>query len=245
MAMARDVGARVGSGLLAAQAGPYYFGSTSPDIRVLTRWERERTHFFDLGSHEHQDSVAAMFAEHPQLADAGRLSPETAAFVAGYIGHLALDQTWIEEVYRPHFGQLSALGGDAQANIMDRLLQFELERRRREEPETVAGVRAALECCSLAIDVGFLDSDTLRRWLDVAIDQTRHPPSWDRFRQVASRHLRGAGIDTEEALAEFMARVPDVLERTMRHVSTTHVDAYLEQSTDKATRIAEKYLGGR
>lgn len=245
MAMAKDVGERLGSRLLITQAGPYYLGATSPDIRVLTRWERERTHFFDLSVTDHQDSIAAMFAAYPHLADPDRLSPETAAFVAGYIGHLALDETWIMDVYRPHFGQLSALGGSAQANVMDRLLQFELERRRREEPHTAAQIRAALECCSLAIDVGFLDSGTLRRWLEVAIDQTRHPPSWERFRQIGSRHLRGLGIDSEDAMNAFMERVPEVLERTLRHVSTAHVDAYLEQSTEKAAQAAARYLDGR
>jgi hypothetical protein len=244
MAMARDVRARVGNALLSACAGAYFLGATTPDIRVLTRWERERTHFFDLGVTEHQDSVAAMFEAYPQLRQTDKLTPETVAFVAGYIGHLALDETWIVQVYRPHFGQLSALGGDANANIMDRLLQFELDRRRREEPETVEDIRQALECCALDIHVGFLDSQTLRRWLEVAIDQTRHPPNWERFRQVGSRHLRGAGIDSAEALEAFMARVPEVLERTIRHVSTAHVDAYLEQSVERAARVAEQYLGG-
>jgi hypothetical protein len=245
MAMARDVRERVSDGLLNARAGAYFLGATTPDIRVLTRWERERTHFFDLGVTEHQDSVALMFAAHPQLTEADKLTLESAAFVAGYIGHLALDETWIVQVYRPHFGQLSTLGGDANANIMDRLLQFELDRRRREEQETVTDIRQALECCSLDIDVGFLDSETLRRWLEVAIDQTRHPPDWERFRQVGSRHLKGAGIESAEALEEFMARVPEVLERTIRHVSTAHVDAYLEQSVERAARIIEQYLGLR
>lgn len=245
MAMAKDVRGRLGSDLLSARAGAYFLGATTPDIRVLTRWERERTHFFDLGVTEHQDSVEAMFAEYPHLRDAEKHSSETAAFVAGYIGHLALDETWIVQVYRPHFGQLSALGGDANANIMDRLLQFELDRRRREETDTASEIRQALECCSLDIHVGFLDSETLRRWLEVAIDQTRHPPDWERFRQIGSRHLKGAGIESGEALEEFMARVPEVLERTIRHVSTAHVDAYLEQSVEKAARAAEQYLGHR
>jgi hypothetical protein len=245
MAMARDVRARLSSDLLSDRAGAYFLGATTPDIRVITRWERERTHFFDLGVTEHQDSVEAMFTEHPHLRDAARLTPETVAFVSGFIGHLALDETWIVQVYRPHFGQLSALGGDAQANVMDRLLQFELDRRRREETDAAREIRQALECCSLDIHVGFLDSETLRRWLEVAIDQTRHPPDWERFRQIGSRHLKGAGIESGEALEEFMARVPEVLERTIRHVSTAHVDAYLEQSVEKAALAAQRYLGQR
>jgi Zinc dependent phospholipase C len=244
MATARDVRRQLADGL-AGQEGAYYLGATSPDIRVLTRWERERTHFFDLNDTEHQDSVAAMLEAYPDLADAARLNRESAAFVAGYLTHLTLDETWITQVYRPHFGQLSALGGGAQANVMDRVLQYELDRRRREDVEGAAEIRAALEGCSLAIDVGFLDSETLRRWLEVAIDMTRHPPTWERFRFQGGRHLKTAGVDSEDALSEFMQRVPEVLEQTLRHVSTAHVDAYLEQSKERALIAAERYLGER
>lgn len=243
MAMARDIGWRLHAAELAEHEGAYYLGASSPDIRVLTRGDRSETHFFRLDVTEHQDSVATMFAAHPHLARTDQLSSETAAFVAGYIGHLALDETWIEQVYRPHFGQLSALGGDAVANVMDRVLQYELDRRRREDPQTSASIRRALGDCSLAIDVGFLDSDTLRRWLEVAIDITRHPPTWERFKLQGGRHLRGAGIESEQDLDAFMARVPELLDQTIRHVSTAHVDAYLEQAADLAWRVAAKYLG--
>jgi hypothetical protein len=243
MAMARDVRDQLGSEAIAAAPGAYFLGSTSPDIRVLTRADRKETHFFDIHDSGHQDSVATMLDVHPHLRKIDALSTETVAFVAGYIGHLALDETWVTEVYRPHFGQLSALGGDSQANVMDRVLQYELDRRRREDPDAAAEIRAALEGCSLAIDVGFLDSDTLRRWLDVAVDMTRHPPTWERFRFQGGRHLRSAGIDSDEALNAWLEQVPDVLERTIRHVSTAHIDAYLEQSAERALRVAARYLG--
>lgn len=243
MATARDVAQQLDNETLAAQSGPYLLGATSPDIRVLTRADRSVTHFYDMHVSDHQDSVEAMFAANPHLRDADALNEETAAFVAGYIGHLVLDQTWIEAVYRPHFGQISSLGGDARANVMDRVLQYELDRRRREDQAEVREIRDDLQFCSLAINVGFLDSDLLRRWLDVVIDITRHPPTWERFRFQGGRHLRGAGIDSDEAMTAFLDTIPDVLERTIRHVSTAHVDAYLEQSTEQAMRLAREYLG--
>lgn len=243
MAMARDVQARLPAGLLAEYPGAYLLGATSPDIRVLTKADRKETHFFDLAVMDHQDSVATLFAAHPRLADAATLSPESAAFVVGYIGHLTLDETWITEVYRPHFGQLSALGGGARADIMDRVLQYELDRRRREDEPLRDALRDELEACSLQIDVGFLDSATLARWRDVVADITRHPPTWERFRFQGGRHLRHAGIDSEDALTAFIEQVPEVLEETIRHVSTAHVDAYLEQSVERAARVAGRFLG--
>jgi len=243
MAAARDLRLRLATSCVDDEAGAYYLGATTPDIRVLTRGDRRDTHYFDLDSFDHQDSVEAFFRDQRQLTEADSLDAQTAAFVAGYITHLVLDETYITTVYRPHFGQLSALGGDDSANMMDRLLQYELDRQRRERGEAVAEIRSALADCSLAVDVGFLDADTLRRWQQVAIDMTRHPPTWERFRNQGGRHLRQAWMEDPTAYERFLETIPELLERTIRHVSTAHVDAFLEQSHERALRAVERYLG--
>ena len=242
MAMARDIRDQVAEPLLGERAGAYFFGATTPDIRVLTRRDRRETHFFDLDVFDHQDSVAAMFAAYPKLARCDELDRETAAFVAGYITHLTLDEVWITDVYRPCFGARSPLAGDPQGDVMDRLLQYELDRRRREDDAFRAEAREALEACSLAIDVDFLDSETLTRWLQVAVEQTQHPPNWERFWYQGGRHLRHAGISGPDDLRQLMERIPELLEATLDHVSTARVDAYLEGATDRARAVAERYL---
>lgn len=245
MALARQAADRVAAGLLHERAGEYLLGASSPDIRVLTRWERERTHFFDLNDMGHQDCVAEMFSQHPHLAAADKLNPATAAWVAGFIGHITLDQLWIEQVYRPHFGQISSLGGSDEANMMDRVLQYELDRRPRENEAATFAIRESLAACSLEIDAGFLDSETLRRWQEVSIDISRRPATWEHFRFQGGRHLRGSGLNSDADLDAFLERIPDVLEATIRHVSTAHVDAYLEQAVERAAAIASRYLGVR
>ena len=243
MAMARDVARQIDHPAIRGQEGGYYLGATTPDIRAITKWDRERTHFFDLDNYEHQDSVAELFKRYPRLAKPQCLAPETVAFVAGYVTHLSLDEKYIVDVYRPYFGQRSALGGDLTANTMDRLLQFELDRQRREDTGTSTAIREALEGCSLAIDVGFLDSETLAKWLQVAIDQTRHPPDWRRFRYQGGRHLPGVNLESDEALDDFLQRVPELLQQTLDHVSTKQVDAYVEQATETSAAVIRQYLG--
>ncbi|MGI8551661.1 MAG: hypothetical protein ACR2PL_12880 [Dehalococcoidia bacterium] len=242
MAMAADVAGDLPSAPLHDEQGTYLFGATTPDIRVITRRDRAETHYFDLNVFEHQDSVANFFTAHPELRFPEHLSQATVAFVGGYITHLALDETYIQQVYRPYFGQLSALGGDLSANTMDRILQYELDRRRRAQPERVQEIRSALENCSFAMDVGFLDSATLRRGREVATDQTRHPPNWERFRFQGTRHLHGLNVETAEAWERFRGTIPDLLQRTISHVSTAQVDAFLEQATERARRVLEQYL---
>src|SRR5436309_10167309 len=158
MATARDIREELAHALIDRERGAFYLGATTPDIRVLTRGDRRDTHFFDLETLEHQDSVEEFFRTYPHLIAPERLAEQTAAFVAGYVTHLVLDETYIVSMYRPYFGQLSALGGDLNANMMDRLLQYELNRRRLETQEHVDEVRDALAGCSVAVHVGFPDT---------------------------------------------------------------------------------------
>ncbi|MFQ5473846.1 MAG: zinc dependent phospholipase C family protein, partial [Dehalococcoidia bacterium] len=127
-AVAKDVVDQIGVPILDKRRGSLYLGATAPDIRVLTRWERERTHFFDLNEFGKQNGVEGLFDSYPALADPSGLNEETSSFVAGYITHLVMDELWITSIYRPFFGKQSRLGGGVKANVMDRTLQFSMDR---------------------------------------------------------------------------------------------------------------------
>ena len=71
--------------------GDYLLGATTPDIRVLTRWDRERTHFFDIYNDGHQDCVENFFSTHRMFRDPSNLTTETRAWVAGYLTHVIMD----------------------------------------------------------------------------------------------------------------------------------------------------------
>src|SRR3972149_1087258 len=120
MTIAKGVADQLRTASLDDERGNLYVGSTAPDIRVLTRWERERTHFFDLANFDEQSGVAGFFGSYPTLAEASVLNAATASFVVGYLTHLVTDEMWIGRIYRPFFGERSALGGSLRANVMDR-----------------------------------------------------------------------------------------------------------------------------
>jgi hypothetical protein len=229
-----------------AKAGAYLLGSTSPDIRVLTRWDRERTHFFDLEEETaHQDSVAGFFAAHPQLRESSALSDETRAWTCGYVTHLVMDELYIMEVYRPFFGSRSTLGGGERANLLDRVLQYELDRREREDREAMEEVRDALFANAVAIDTGFIDRETMEKWRDVTANVTEYAPDWERFTYIASRHLRRAGIESESDYARFLEEIPEMLDESLRTVGTAQVDAFFERVQTRAVEQLEEYLGCR
>src|SRR6266508_389989 len=227
-AIAKDIADRLKLAALDEERGSLYLGATAPDIRAITHWERSRTHFFDLDCFDEQSGVSALFAEYPTLANPGDLSPQTRAFVAGYLTHLVTDETWITTVYRPHFGERSPLGGDIRANIMDRALQFSLDAERRRDRHLMLHVLDAVTRTDMVLDIDLIDADTLRRWRDVIAEIVQNEPNWERFRQAAKRHLK---IDADgDGVEDLMASLPDLVDETLTYLTSERVEAFMDDS---------------
>ncbi|MDZ4278387.1 MAG: zinc dependent phospholipase C family protein, partial [Dehalococcoidia bacterium] len=201
LTLARELASQLASAAVRAEPGDYYLGASAPDIRALTRWDRRRTHFFDLDDFDEQRGVAGLLGEHPHLAAHDCLDRPTVAFLCGYISHLEMDEAWIVDIYRPCFGERSPLKGDLLANVLDRVLQHELDRREQEDRTVVKEIRNDLLAATVEAAVGFIDRDSLLRWQEVTADVLSKPRTWDRFGTFASRHLRKYGVESEEDLA--------------------------------------------
>ncbi len=243
---ARRIAERLRIAMLDEERGNLYLGATAPDIRVITRWERSRTHFYDLNNFEHQDAVADFFSTHPALADAAAVSPPTCAFIAGYVSHLVMDANWIDHIYRPFFGRDSELGGDLRANILDRAMQFSLDSDTRDDDELMAEVVEAVARCDLELEIDFIDRESLRKWHQVVSDFTQTRPDWDRFKSRIRRHLADTGgeVDGEgEELAEELAlSLPDLVDETLRYLSRERLDEWMDESLEESLTAVREYL---
>lgn len=242
MVLARQIASDLDDVGLNQAPGPYLLGATTPDIRVLTRQDRFSTHFFDLEGPDHQDSVAGFFARHGHLVAPERLSGETRAFVAGYVSHLAMDEQYITGVYRRFFARHDELGGTIRANVMDRLLQFDLDRAYGNDPEIKTQLCAALSCTVENIEAGFVDGETLDRWRRVALDMAARTMDWDRIRGMIANHLRYAGLEEGETLSTFLDSLPGLLDETMAHITSSEVDSFVQRSTEVARGAIARYL---
>jgi hypothetical protein len=240
LAGARLVADRLAHRTIEADRGAYFLGATAPDLRGMTRQPREETHFFSFDDLEHQDSTERMFSEHPELLVASDIDDETRAFVAGYLTHLLMDEQYIERIYREYFGKASKLGGDARADLLDRLLQYELDRREREQ-ESLVSARDAMSTTGVHADVAFIARDTLERWRDVAVEMASHPPTWDRWARTASRHA-GAATATADEEAAMLREAPELLREVLDHVTEQRVREFMDQSIDAATERVRAYL---
>ena len=79
----------------------FLMGAVSPDVRAIGGQTREQTHFFTIPPDDDRPAPAMMCADWPQIARAATLSAPQAAFIAGYMTHLIMDQTWVEMVVMP------------------------------------------------------------------------------------------------------------------------------------------------
>ena len=242
MTLARELAPQLAHPAVEAEPGTYYLGASAPDIRALTRWDRVRTHFFELTNFDEQRGVEGLFQEHPELADPGRLSTSTVAFLCGYISHLEMDEAWITDIYRPCFGETSPLKGELLANLLDRVLQHELTRREQEERVAVDEIRRGLRTATVKAVVGFIDDEALERWREVSIEVLSRPWSWDRFGKFASRHLQAYGVESEEDLAHFLRNIPDLIDQSIRDVTQERIDAFQERSRIRALAAAREFL---
>jgi len=242
MTIARDLAAELRSPVVDAERGAFYLGSTTPDIRVLTRCDRADTHFFDLHDFGDQDGVHRLLEREPALRDASSLDAQTAAFVAGYISHLVLDEDYICQIYRPLFGERSALKEEAMADVMDKALQYDIDMAERQDAGRVDEIRLALAEAAVEINVSFLAHDALQQWRDVSLDVFSRPPSFEQFARFISRRLAHVDFTDEEGMARFVEEIPGILRRTWDHVGEERMREFLYETQCRALSAMKEYL---
>ena len=157
ISFADDAARALGHPLLSDYSGSYLLGSTAPDVRNLAGWDRYSTHFFDLAKDEPGKGIQGLFETYPELADAASLGHETRAFVLGYMCHLVTDEYWIAQVYRPYFGKRAS--SDPITNVLDRVLQFDMDKRERNGIRDLDAVLDALKSSDVGVKVSFIDPD--------------------------------------------------------------------------------------
>lgn len=242
MGLARDLAAALANKVIDSDRGAFYMGAAGPDMHVLNGSKRHASHFFHLDELGVQDSVAAFFETYPGLRESGALTTAAAAFVGGYLTHLIMDELWITDIYRPFFGPAAPGGGDARANIMDRVLQYDMDLQRRRQREAMAEIREALMASCLDVGLDFVDEEDLLRWRDVAAEMLQRAPDWSRFRYLAGRFLANAGVDTEEKLEEFLGTVPDLLAEATNRVGEERLRAFREKVAAESLTALREYL---
>ena len=224
--------------------GSMLLGSSTPDIRSLTKWPRERTHFAPLDITEVGQGVAVMFKDHPELSKQAQVSPATRAFLSGYISHLVADNLWILEIYQPYFGGASPTEEQVRANVWDRALQLELDWQARQSLDGMAEVRTFLQGSEAGVQVGFIDNPTLTQWREWLNDFAQWEFTWDRLKFATRRMYRNTERyeHAMQVAEEFLQRMPDSLEEVYSSVPRKNVASFAERATQRSLELIKRYL---
>ena len=225
---------------LEANMGYFLLGSTTPDIRAMTRGTRERYHFTDLDFEDVGAGMRGLFGSHPELMALPKGHGPTQAFVAGYLTHLMADEAWIVGMYRPYFADRSLFEEGAVGNVMDRVLQLELD---RQSWPTVNATLAHVTEATDGVDVGFIPPDTLADWRARVIDLMSQGFTWERLRFMARRISGGDESHPAHGLAdEFIKAMPQSLDDLFERVPSRNLDEYRERAVGSLVGVLQGYL---
>ncbi|MFN8378873.1 MAG: zinc dependent phospholipase C family protein [Anaerolineae bacterium] len=140
----------------------FLLGSIAADGHSEAGLRREDTHFY---TYDRPIAVAlpeVLLTRYPALVTPDSL--DQCAFVAGYIGHLALDEVWTESVTRPHFIE-PAWGNSSERFLMLNVLLIGMDERDRRSLESEQ--MAFLACAEPFNWLPFLPDSALIAWRNV------------------------------------------------------------------------------
>lgn len=242
LVIAKEAAARLRHPVLDRYVGSYLLGSSAPDMRIITGASREELHFLALDCEPGGSGVEGLLEAHPRLRKEAGPAPPTQVFIAGYFSHLVTDEIWIRDIYRPFFGRASPLGDDPMAGILDRMLQFEMDRRERANQDSMRQMQAELWHAEEGVDAGFIEAAALKQWREFVAQAVAREPSWERFRIFAHRFLIPAQKVSEEQVERLLSRLPQELERVIKLVTPERLEAFRRKSIEATVEVARGYL---
>lgn len=183
---------------LQAHRPAYLFGSTAPDVQVVSGQEKALTHFFDPPIRPgDREPWGRLLAEHPELKNNRHLPPEQAAFIAGYLCHLQADWYWVIDIFAPVFGPWAGWHTFRHRLYLHDVLRSYLDRQILESLPPEAGDDLARS--EPRGWLPFVADDILRRWRD----------------RLAAQLQPGAAVQTVEVLSSRLEIPPEEYYRLM------------------------------
>jgi hypothetical protein len=216
--------------------GAFLLGSTGPDVQTVNRRSRRDTHFYDIPPRDDTPAHQALLTSQPELAQADRLAPDHAVFVAGYLAHLLADEAWWRQVFNPFFGVDAEWGEWRERIFLHNVLRTYLDRE--DQARLKDGMGAALAQADPRGWLPFVPDEILRAWRDLLVAQLQ-PGHHVRTAEVFAARMRVPAQAVEEALNS-----PAQMARIFRHVPPEQLNSYRSQVLGRSIELINAYLGG-
>jgi len=223
------------SRLLIQQRGPFLLGNTAPDVQTVSEQRRDETHFYAIPRTTDCPAYETLFAAHPSLALVERLPPAQAAFVAGYIAHLLLDELWLDGVFLRYFW--GDWGTRREQSFLHNVLRTWMDRR--DQQRLNGSVAAALRRAEPRGWLPFVSDEHLRAWRDWLAEQLGP----GRTVQTAEVFAQRMGVSAEEVEA-VLGSPQQMEERVFRRIPRAALQSFYDAGyTRSVALIARWYIG--
>lgn len=220
-------------GLLAAHHGPFLLGNTAPDVQTVSGQERLETHFFTLPPTSDTPAQDALFDACPELAKAARLPSPQAAFIAGYIAHLTLDELWLRQIFLPFYREGSL-------SWPERAFQHNLLRTWMDRQDLARINGSAARALQQAVPQGWLpfvhDKD-LTNWRDWLVEQLRP----GQHIQTAEVFAQRMGITTDE-MESVLASPEQMARRVLKRLPEGILEEFRMVGRTRTIEVISRYL---
>lgn len=222
--------------LLSDDLSAFLFGNVAPDVQAVSNYTREDTHFFSIDNVGKNVAYEEMLAKYKELSDVRRLSSMRAAFVAGYLTHLLLDQAWIIEVFNPVFGKTANWGEFRDRLFLHNVLRTFLDHRDYERLPSDINQKFALTMFSTQW-LPFVENIHFDRWHKFLLEQLADGSSPKTIEVFAARTGRKSE-DFEEILLS-----DDVMEeKIFSRVSRTSLEKFRKRALDNSIVMLNCYF---
>lgn len=222
--------------VLIQQRGPFLLGHTAPDVQTVSQQARHETHFYTIPRVSDRPAREALFDAYPELAHAEALPPAHAAFVAGYIAHLLLDELWLDHIFLRYFsGEWGIPGERGFLHNVLRTWMDQEDGRRLDD-----GVAAALRRAEPRGWLPFVSDEHLRAWRDWLVEQLA-PGRAVQTAEVFARRMGVSAADVEAVLHS-----PTQMEaRVFARVPREALQAFCAEGLAQSAALIDEYVGGR
>jgi hypothetical protein len=220
----------------------YLLGSTAPDIRAMTKWDRERTHFAPLSLEQIGTGTKRMFQLHPQLAEKSKLKACDRAFLIGYISHLTADEVWITTMYRPNFNETTNVAGsELEGHIWDRAIQLDMDRAVLERPSSLENVSSIIADGDPMVELEFLEAKLLVEWRQWVGGFLSREFSWERLKRALNRMYRDDD-DVQQLVENFLVNIESRLEEIYDKIPRVTIQTYHDRVSKETIKQIKEYL---
>ena len=229
--------------LISNNLGSFLLGCCSPDVRIITKMSRDKTHFVPISNKVIGTGTHNLFKENPNLLNRKSLNSVTKSFLAGYILHLVADETWIIDMYRPFFGNRKVFPNKIIGNIMDRAMQLDMDRETHLFHENFSDYVNELAINFEDIDIDFISNQSFKEFTDTIKRVFSNTFDWGRLIFMIRRQYPDKDSKIAESLAnDFINNIPNSLDDLYLQVPKSAIKAYRSNIISSWQLLIKEYL---